>query len=123
MSQTIKTPDIDGTWPVISDGCTKIDAPMIVPTTIAVACGKRITRRSPVAAVSFIWTLWCVRLRVGLKCYMTVQLMDFDFAVTRILAWTTQGQAAGLVRTLLIGLSKAIMLPAVHCIPRTPEFS
>jgi hypothetical protein len=29
---------------VTSDGCTKIDVPMIVPTTIAVACGKRIAR-------------------------------------------------------------------------------
>ena len=28
-----------------SDGCTKIDAPIIVPTTRAVACGRRIARR------------------------------------------------------------------------------
>jgi hypothetical protein len=31
---------------VISDGCTKIDAPMIVPTTIAVAWGNRRERTS-----------------------------------------------------------------------------
>jgi hypothetical protein len=30
-------PVTDGIWRVISDGWTKIDAPMIVPTTIAVA--------------------------------------------------------------------------------------
>ena len=32
-------PGIEGTAPVISDGWTKIEAPMMVPTTIAVACG------------------------------------------------------------------------------------
>ena len=37
-SQTSRMPDTDGICRVISDGCTKIDAPMMVPTTIAVAC-------------------------------------------------------------------------------------
>src|SRR5438270_9525929 len=37
-SQTPMIPTTDGTAPVTDDGCTKIDAPMIVPTTIAVAC-------------------------------------------------------------------------------------
>jgi hypothetical protein len=30
-------PNVVGTCPVISEGCTKIEAPMIVPTTMAVA--------------------------------------------------------------------------------------
>ncbi len=37
---------MDGTCPVISDGCTKMEAPMIVPTTMAVACGSRMACRS-----------------------------------------------------------------------------
>ncbi len=37
---------MEGTCPVISDGCTKIEAPMIVPTTMAVACGSRMACRS-----------------------------------------------------------------------------
>ena len=35
-----------GTSRVISEGCTKIDVPMIVPMTIAVACGRPIARVS-----------------------------------------------------------------------------
>ena len=35
--QASRRPGIDGSAPLISDGWTKIDAPMIVPTTIAVA--------------------------------------------------------------------------------------
>ncbi len=35
-----------GTSRVISDGCTKIDVPMIVPTTMAVACVSPIARVS-----------------------------------------------------------------------------
>ena len=90
MSQTIKTPDIDGAWPVISDGCTKIDAPMIVPTTIAVACGNRITLRSPVAAFSLI------RLRLGVGCEEPYDgtLMSLGLGVTRIPAGTKQGQGS-----------------------------
>jgi hypothetical protein len=38
-------PKTDGTAPVTVDGCTKMDAPMIVPTTIAVACADPIVRR------------------------------------------------------------------------------
>src|SRR6266568_5334038 len=34
---TANTPPTDGTAPLTTDGCTKIDAPMIVPTTIDVA--------------------------------------------------------------------------------------
>ncbi len=34
---TASTPETEGTAPVTSEACTKIDAPMIVPTTIAVA--------------------------------------------------------------------------------------
>ncbi len=37
---------MDGTWPVTSEGCTKMEAPMIVPTTMAVACGSRMACRS-----------------------------------------------------------------------------
>ncbi len=36
-SQTAKTPPTVGTAPVMTDGCTKIDAPMMMPTTSAVA--------------------------------------------------------------------------------------
>jgi hypothetical protein len=36
---------------VITEGCTKIEAPMMVPTTIAVACGRPMTRLSSGAAV------------------------------------------------------------------------
>src|SRR5688572_19335873 len=36
-AHTSSTPPVVGTAPDTSDGCTKIDAPMIVPTTIAVA--------------------------------------------------------------------------------------
>ena len=35
----------NGIWRVISDGCRKIDAPMIVPTTIAVAWVRPSERR------------------------------------------------------------------------------
>src|SRR5215831_15903764 len=46
---TNRMPATDGIWRVISDGCTKIDAPMIVPTTIAVAWVRpRERRRVPV---------------------------------------------------------------------------
>ena len=40
-AQAASRPGIHGTALVISDGCTKIEAPMIVPTTMAVACGRR----------------------------------------------------------------------------------
>ena len=36
----------DGTVPVITDGCTKIDAPMMMPTTSAVAWSGVIDRES-----------------------------------------------------------------------------
>src|SRR5438094_395521 len=48
-SQTTMMPTTDGTAPVTVDGCTKIDAPMIVPTTIAVARVGPIVRRSSVS--------------------------------------------------------------------------
>ena len=35
-----------GTSRVISDGCTKIEVPMIVPMTIAAACGRPMARVS-----------------------------------------------------------------------------
>src|SRR5512145_6347 len=37
QAHTSRTPVVDPTAPETSEGCTKIDAPMIVPTTIAVA--------------------------------------------------------------------------------------
>src|SRR5687767_2351953 len=46
-AHTISTPVVDGTAPETSEGCTKIDAPMIVPTTIAVA------RPSPIARMNW----------------------------------------------------------------------
>jgi hypothetical protein len=42
--QTTSTPVVDATAPDTSDGCTKIDAPMIVPITIAVARPTPIAR-------------------------------------------------------------------------------
>src|SRR5215510_5197702 len=43
---TAYTPPTVGIAPVISDGCTKIDAPMMMPTTSAVACRGVIDRES-----------------------------------------------------------------------------
>src|SRR5439155_2952106 len=43
-AQTSSMPPKLGTARLTSDGCTKIDAPTIVPTTIAVACGSPIDR-------------------------------------------------------------------------------
>ncbi len=45
-AQARMTPPADGTRAVISDAWTKIDAPMIVPTTRAVADGRPMTRAS-----------------------------------------------------------------------------
>src|SRR5688572_23453457 len=47
-AQTSAMPPASGTSRVISDGCTKIEAPMMIPTTIAVASGRRIVQRSSV---------------------------------------------------------------------------
>src|SRR5438876_9582693 len=44
--QTSSIPANVGTARLTSDGCTKIDAPTIVPTTIAVACVRPIERSS-----------------------------------------------------------------------------
>src|ERR1041385_6001901 len=43
---TANTPPTVGTDPVMTDGCTKIDAPMMMPTTSAVACSGVIERES-----------------------------------------------------------------------------
>ncbi len=43
INQTAITPSIECTLPVISEGCTNIAAPIIVPTTNAVACGSFIS--------------------------------------------------------------------------------
>ena len=40
------TPPTERISPVITDGCTKIEAPMMVPTTMAVARPSPIERRS-----------------------------------------------------------------------------
>src|SRR5690242_13776162 len=45
-TQTISMPPKLGTARLTSEGWTKIDAPTIVPTTIAVACGSPIERVS-----------------------------------------------------------------------------
>src|SRR5262245_11809373 len=45
-SQTSSTPATEGTRLVISAGWTNTEAPMIVPTTRAVAWGKAMARRS-----------------------------------------------------------------------------
>jgi hypothetical protein len=37
ISQTRKTPETEGTRLVISEGWTKMEAPMMIPTTMAVA--------------------------------------------------------------------------------------
>src|SRR5260370_3893837 len=41
-----KTAGMLETWRLTSEGWTKIDAPMMIPTTIAVACTRPIERRS-----------------------------------------------------------------------------
>ncbi len=43
---TANTAGMVETWRLTSDGWTKIDAPMMIPTTIAVACTRPIERRS-----------------------------------------------------------------------------
>src|ERR1044071_7142782 len=43
-SQTESTPATLGTWRLISEGCTKIEAPMMIPTTMAVACRSEMGR-------------------------------------------------------------------------------
>jgi hypothetical protein len=40
-------PFMENTRPVISEGWTKIEAPMIVPTTMAMAWGNPMACRSP----------------------------------------------------------------------------
>src|SRR4051794_34668554 len=45
-THTSSMPPNDGTARLTSDGCTKIDEPTIVPTTIAVACVSPIVRAS-----------------------------------------------------------------------------
>ena len=45
VSAPAAMPATDRIWRAISDGWTKIDAPTIVPTTIAVACVSRRERR------------------------------------------------------------------------------
>ena len=44
--QASSSPGIDGSAPLISEGWTKMEAPMIVPTTIAVVCERRSVWRS-----------------------------------------------------------------------------
>src|SRR5688572_15307559 len=51
-SQTAKIPGIDGTCAAISEGCTKIEAPMMMPTTNAVARSGPISRRSDMGAAN-----------------------------------------------------------------------
>src|SRR5450432_352026 len=43
---TASTPGTLGTWRLISEGCTKMEAPMMIPTTMAVACKRPMGRRS-----------------------------------------------------------------------------
>src|SRR5882672_1151983 len=45
-SHAASTPPADGTLAVITEGCTKMDAPMIVPTTIAAAGTRPMDRRN-----------------------------------------------------------------------------
>jgi hypothetical protein len=54
ISQTRKTPGIEGTCPVISEGWTKIEAPIMMPTTMAVAWGRPIALLSSGADFSSI---------------------------------------------------------------------
>src|SRR5688572_28278155 len=46
-AHTMSTPEMVGTAPDTSDGCTKMDAPMMVPTTIAVARPTPMARTRP----------------------------------------------------------------------------
>src|SRR3954449_7073456 len=56
-AQTSSMPETDGTAPDTSDGWTKIEAPMIVPTTIAVARVRPIACRRPLGGVEEV-RLW-----------------------------------------------------------------
>src|SRR5215471_10361227 len=56
-AQTSSMPDSEGTAPDTSDGWTKIEAPMIVPTTIAVARVRPIACRRPLGGVEGV-RLW-----------------------------------------------------------------
>src|SRR2546423_1194995 len=40
------TPGTLGTWRLISEGCTKMEAPMVIPTTMVVACSRPLGRAS-----------------------------------------------------------------------------
>src|SRR5690349_12975032 len=50
-AQTSSMPETDGTAPETSDGWTKTEAPMIVPTTIAVARVRPIACRRPLGGI------------------------------------------------------------------------
>ncbi len=65
-----------GTSRVISDGCTKIDVPMIVPTTMAVACVSPIARVScgPAAGVGVDMTAECSRGAQGAVIFRALSL-------------------------------------------------
>src|SRR5271169_253927 len=47
--QTERTPGTVGTWRLISEGCTKMEAPMMMPTTMAVAWSNPMGRSGAVA--------------------------------------------------------------------------
>ena len=47
--QTERTPGTEGTWRLISEGCTKMEAPMMMPTTMAVAWSNPMGRSGAVA--------------------------------------------------------------------------
>src|SRR5258706_11108772 len=55
-SQTSKIPETLGTRRVISDGWTNIEAPMMIPTTIAVARSRPMGRGLSVATMSFLYS-------------------------------------------------------------------
>src|SRR5438067_1444554 len=44
--QTESTPVLLGTLRLISEGCTKMDAPMMIPATMQLACTRPIGRRA-----------------------------------------------------------------------------
>src|SRR5689334_7761378 len=52
---TLSTPAVLGTCRLISDGCTKIDAPMMIPATMQVACRRPIGRCAPFAKIGKVY--------------------------------------------------------------------
>ena len=93
-AQTSSMPDTDGTAPDTSDGWTKIEAPMIVPTTIAVARVRPIACRRPPGGVEEV-RLWPFGRRDQREVWITSQ---YDWIRPSVNACTCSAIDASMVR-------------------------